>query len=59
MIEKENVMIEREKLEMHHMLKEERIMMKDTGALTGARKLFYEQLQKRIMARRSSSRQWA
>ena len=56
MIEKENVMIEREKLEIHHMLKEERIMMKDTGALTGVRKIFYEQLQERIMARRSSSR---
>ena len=31
-------------------------MMKDTGALTGAQKLFYEQLQGRIMARRSSSK---
>ena len=47
-------MIEREKLEMQHMLEEETIMMKDTSALIGAQKLFYEQLQERIMARRSS-----
>ena len=44
-------MIEREKLEVHRMLKEKRIMMKDTGALTGVQKHFYEQLQERIMAR--------
>ena len=53
-IEKEIVKIEREKLEMHHMLEEERIMMKDTSAFTKAQKRFYEQLQEKIMARRSS-----
>ena len=44
-------MIEREKLEMHHMLKEKRIMKKDTSGLTRVQKLFYEKLQERIMAR--------
>ena len=39
---------------MQHMLEEERIMMKDTSALTGAKKAFYGQLQEEIMARRSS-----
>ena len=53
-IKKERVIIERKKFEMQHMLEEERIMMKDTSALTGAQKTFYEQLQKEIMARRSS-----
>ena len=43
--------IERKKFEMQHMLGEERIMMKDTSALTGAQKVFYEQLQEEIMAR--------
>ena len=36
------------------MLEEERIKMKDTSALTGAQKAFYEQIQEEIMARRSS-----
>ena len=53
-IEKERVMIERKKFEMQHMLEEEKIMMKDTNALTGAQKAFYEQFQEEIMARRSS-----
>ena len=39
-IEKERVMIERKKFEMQHMLEEERIMMKDSSALTGAQKTF-------------------
>ena len=33
------------------MLEEERIMMKDTSALTGAQKSFYEKIQEEIMAR--------
>ena len=33
-IEKERVMIERKNFEMQYMLEEERIMMKDTSALT-------------------------
>ena len=53
-IEKERVMIEKKKFETEYMLEEERIMMKDTSALIGAQKTFYEQLQKEIMARRSS-----
>ena len=47
-------MVEKKKLEMQYMLEEERIMMKDTSGLPGAQKAFYEQLQKEIMARRSS-----
>ena len=50
-IEKERVMIERKNFEMQYMLEEERIMMKDTSALIGAQKAFYEQLQEEIMAR--------
>ena len=53
-IEKERVMIERKNFEMQYMLEEERIMMKDTSALTGTQKAFYEQLQEEIMARQSS-----
>ena len=53
-IEKERVVVEKKKLEMQYMLEEERIMMKDTSDLPGAQKVFYEQLQKVIMARRSS-----
>ena len=50
-LEEEKMFIERKKFEMQHMLGEERIMMKDTSALTGAQKVFYEQLQEEIMAR--------
>ena len=53
-IEKEIVMIERKKFDMEYMLKEERIMMKDTSGLTETQKAFYEQLQEEIMARQSS-----
>ncbi|KAK9985344.1 hypothetical protein SO802_030295 [Lithocarpus litseifolius] len=52
-IEKERVMIKKKKFEMTERL-EERIMMKDTSGLTGVQKAFYEQLQEKIMARRSS-----
>ena len=47
-------MIERKKFEIQYMVEEERIMMKDTSAFTGAQKAFYEQFQKEIMAKRSS-----
>ena len=47
-------MIEKKKFEMTERLEEERIMMIDTGGLTGAQKAFFEQLQEEIMARRSS-----
>ena len=50
-IEKERVIIEKKKFNMEYMLKEDRIMMKDTSGLTGAQKAFYEQLQEEIMAR--------
>ena len=53
-IEKEKIMIEKKKFDMEYMLKEERIMIKDTSGLIKAQKAFYEQLQKKIMARRSS-----
>ena len=53
-IEKERIMIEKKKFEMTKRLKEERIMMKDKSGLTRAQKAFYEQLKKKIMARRSS-----
>ena len=50
----EKLKIEKKKFEMEYMLEEERIMMKDTSGLNGAQKVFYEQLQEEIMARRSS-----
>ncbi|KAK4607190.1 hypothetical protein RGQ29_001133 [Quercus rubra] len=53
-IEKERIMIEKKKFEMTERLEEERIMMIDTSGFTGAQKVFYEQLQEEIMARRSS-----
>ena len=53
-IEKEKIMIEKKKFDMEYMLKEERIMIKDTSDLIRAQKAFYEQLQEKIMARRSS-----
>ena len=53
-IEKERNMIEKKKFEMTKRLEEERIMMIDTSGFTGAQKVFYEQLQEEIMARRSS-----
>ncbi|KAK4566670.1 hypothetical protein RGQ29_002795 [Quercus rubra] len=53
-IEKEKIMIEKKKFEMIERLEEERIMMIDTSGFTGAQKVFYEQLQEEIMARRSS-----
>ena len=39
---------------MEYMLEKERIMMKNTSGLIGVQKAFYEQLQREIMARRSS-----
>ena len=53
-IEKERIMIKKKKFEMIERLEEEGIMMIDTSGLTGAQKVFYEQLQEEIMARRSS-----
>ena len=53
-IEKERIIIEKKKFEMTERLEEERIVMIDTSGFTGAQKLFYEQLQEEIMARRSS-----
>ena len=53
-IEKEKIMIEKKKFDMEYMLKEERIMIKDTSGLIRAQKAFNEQLQEKIMARRSS-----
>ena len=53
-IEKERIIIEKKKFEITERLEEERIMMKDTSGLNGAQKVFYEQLQEEIMARRSS-----
>ena len=53
-IEKERIMIEKKKFEMTERLEEERIMMIDTSGFTEAQKVFYEQLQEEIMARRSS-----
>ena len=53
-IEKERIMIKKKKFEMTERLEEERIMMIDTSGLTETQKTFYEQLQEKIMARRSS-----
>ena len=53
-IEKERIMIKKKKFEMIERLEEEGIMMIDTSGLTGAQKVFYEQLQEEIMARQSS-----
>ena len=53
-IEKEKIMIEKKKFDVEYMLKEERIMIKDTSGLIRAQKAFNEQLQEKIMARRSS-----
>ena len=52
--EKERIIIEKKKFEMTERLEEERIMMIDTSDFIGAQKVFYEQLQEEIMARRSS-----
>ena len=54
-IEEGKIGIEREKLCIQNML-DERIMLVDTSALARAQKLFYEQLQKGIIARRTSSK---
>ncbi|XP_050264434.1 uncharacterized protein LOC126708621 [Quercus robur] len=53
-IEKERIMIKKKKFEMTEMLEDERIMMIDISGLTETQKVFYEQLQEKIMARRSS-----
>ena len=53
-IEKERIMIEKKEFEMTERLEDERIIMIDTSGLTGTQKAFYEQLQEKIMARRSS-----
>ena len=53
-IEKERIMIKKKKFEMIERLEDEGIMMIDTSGLTGAQKVFYEQLQEEIMARQSS-----
>ena len=47
----EKLKIEKKKFEMTERLEEGRIMMKDISGLTGAQKVFYEQLQEEIMAR--------
>ena len=54
-IEEGKIGIEREKLCIQNML-DERIMLVDTSALARAQKLFYEQLQEGIIARRTSSK---
>ena len=54
-IKKEKLGIEKEKLHIQKMSGEERIMLVDTGSLAGVQKLFYEQLQKGIIARQTSS----
>ena len=51
---KKNLRLRRKKFEMEYMLEKERIMMINTSGLIGAQKAFYEQLQREIMARRSS-----
>ena len=50
----EKLKIEKKKFEMTERLEDGRIMMKDISGLTGVQKVFYEQLQEEIMARRSS-----
>ena len=54
-IKKEKLGIEKEKLHIQKMSGEERIMLVDAGSLAGVQKLFYEQLQKGIIARQTSS----
>ena len=54
-IEEGKIGIEREKLCIQNML-DERIMLVDTSALARTQKLFYEQLQEGIIARRTSSK---
>ena len=52
--EREKLAIEKESKEEKLKIKKERIMMIDTSGFTRAQKVFYEQLQEEIMARRSS-----
>ena len=54
-IEEGKIGIEREKLCIQNML-DERIMLVDTSALARTQKLFHEQLQEGIIARRTSSK---
>ncbi|KAK7856652.1 hypothetical protein CFP56_022154, partial [Quercus suber] len=55
-LEEEKLRIEKEKLRIQEMFEEERIMLVDTSTLAGVQKVFYEQLQKEIIARRTSSK---
>ncbi|XP_030944344.1 glutathione S-transferase T3-like [Quercus lobata] len=55
-LEKEKLRIEKEKLRIQEMFDDERIMLVDTSTLAGVQKLFYEQLQREIIARRTSSK---
>ena len=55
-LEEEKLGIEKEKLRIQKMFEEERIMLVDTGSLVRVQKLFYEQLQKGIIARQTSSK---
>ncbi|KAL4615129.1 hypothetical protein ACB092_07G102500 [Castanea dentata] len=55
-IQLEKLGIGKEKLRIQKMSVEERIMLVDTSTLAGVQKLFYEQLQRGIIARRISSK---
>ncbi|XP_050286618.1 glutathione S-transferase T3-like isoform X2 [Quercus robur] len=55
-MEEERLRIEREKLRIKSLIEDERIMSLDTSGMSGALKLFYEQLQEGILARQASSK---
>ncbi|XP_030930717.1 uncharacterized protein LOC115956501 [Quercus lobata] len=54
-LEEERIRNEREKLRIKSMIEDERIMSLDTSDMSGALKLFYEQLQEGILARQAST----
>ncbi|XP_075643865.1 uncharacterized protein LOC142615071 [Castanea sativa] len=54
--ENERINIEKERLRIERIKEDERIMMVDTSAMSESQKLFYLELQKEILARRTSSK---
>ena len=54
--ENERINIEKERLRIERIKEDERIMMVNTSAMSESQKLFYHELQKEILARRTLSK---